>query len=191
MKSMASKKKIIEMLTAMKTIYSYYAKDTDLELLVNTWHILLKDYSDEEVEAAFYIAFKRCKMACTPADIVSGINDIRNQNKPSTVDLWAIYNDALREVLYLSHRFNYTYVDLSGLSQGEQARRRVDEIWEGLPQELKMYLGEKNELIRNARELNFAENSSWERNRFLKTLPIIEERINTKFLLLGAQNFLE
>ena len=38
---MASKKAIIELLGSIKTIYSYYAKDADLELLINTWNVLL------------------------------------------------------------------------------------------------------------------------------------------------------
>ena len=50
---MASQKKIVEMITAIKTIYSYYAKDCDVELLVQTWGVLLRDYKDDIVDIAF------------------------------------------------------------------------------------------------------------------------------------------
>lgn len=41
---MATKKKIIEMIASVKTIYPYYAKDTDVPTLVNTWALLLREY---------------------------------------------------------------------------------------------------------------------------------------------------
>jgi hypothetical protein len=40
----ASKKKIIEMIASVKTIYPYYAKETDVPTLVNTWTLLLREY---------------------------------------------------------------------------------------------------------------------------------------------------
>ena len=51
---MASKKKIIEMIASIKTIYPYYAKEADVQTLVNTWSILLKDYPDNVLEAAMF-----------------------------------------------------------------------------------------------------------------------------------------
>ena len=46
---MATEKKIAELIAAIKTIYPYYANETDVETLVNTWNLLLKDYSDNLV----------------------------------------------------------------------------------------------------------------------------------------------
>ena len=51
---MASQNKIIQMIAAIKTIYSYYAKETDVEMLLKTWTMLLKDYPDNAVEVALY-----------------------------------------------------------------------------------------------------------------------------------------
>ena len=73
-RKMASKNKIIEMIASIKTIYPYYAKDTDVEMLVQTWTVLLKDYSDQEIQAAFYKALQTCKMPPTPADIIEKID---------------------------------------------------------------------------------------------------------------------
>lgn len=41
---MASQKKIVEMIMIIKTVYPYYAKDTNAEMLVNTWNLLLREY---------------------------------------------------------------------------------------------------------------------------------------------------
>lgn len=185
---MASKKAIIELLGSIKTIYSYYGKDTDLELLVNTWNVLLHNYTDEEVKQGMFLALRVCKYAPTPADVIEQIENQKQIEKPSEHELWAQYRQALRETNYYSYRLNYNYIDSSGISQGEQARIAIEAIWEALPQELKIYLGnDKTELVRNARELNEAD-LNYEKTRFSKTYPILQKRIEDKRLLASLSN---
>ena len=184
---MASKKVIIELLGSIKTIYSYYAKDADLELLINTWEMLLHSYTDEEVKIGMFLSLRVCKYPPTPADVIEQIENQKKIEKPSEQELWALYRQALRETNYYAYRLNYNYIDSTGLSQGEQARAAIEGIWEGLPQELKIYLGDKAELIRNARELNEAD-ISYEKNRFSKTFPILQKRIEDKKLMLALSN---
>ena len=184
---MASKKVIIELLGSIKTIYSYYAKDADLELLINTWEMLLHSYTDEEVKIGMYLSLRVCKYPPTPADVIEQIENQKKIEKPSEQELWALYRQALKETNYYTYRLNYNYIDSSGISQGEQARSAIEAIWEGLPQELKIYLGSKNELMRNARELNEAD-ISYEKNRFSKTFPILQKRIEDKKLMLSLSN---
>ena len=186
---MATKKAIIKAFAAIKTIYSYFGKDTDLELLVNTWHTLLHNYTDEEIERAVYLALRVCKFAPVPADIIEQLENQKQIEKPSELELWALYRKALKEVAYYSYRLNYNYIDSSGISQGEQARQAIDNIWQGLPQELKIYLNDKEELLRNARELNTSD-ISFERNRFSKVYPILQKRIEDKKLYLSINSML-
>lgn len=186
---MASKKAIVELLGSIKTIYSYYGKDADLELLIDTWYSLLHNYSDEEVKQGTYLALRVCKYAPTPADIIEQIENFKQIEKPSEQELWGLYRKALKEVNYYSYRLNYNYIDSSGISQGEQARTAIQAIWEGLPEELKIYLGDKGELMRSARELNEAD-MSYEKNRFTKTFPILQKRIEDKKLFLSMSNSL-
>lgn len=174
---MANKKTIIKAIAAIKTVYSYFGKDTDIELLVNTWYSLLLEYSDDEVDRGLYKALKVCKYAPVPADIIEQIEGFRELKKPSETELWVQYQKALKEVLYLSYRLNYNYIDSTGISQGEQARRRIKEIWEALPQELQIYLGDSSELLTQARALNYSEGLSYERNRFSKTYPVLLKRV--------------
>ena len=98
-------------------------------------------------------------------------------------------NKKSKEVNYYSYRLNYNYIDSTGISQGEQARIAIQSAWEALPEELKVYLGDKSELIRNARELNEAD-ISFEKNRFSKTFPILQKRLEDKKLLLSLSNTL-
>ena len=179
---MASKKAIVELLGSIKTIYTYYGKDADLELLIDTWYSLLSNYTDEEVKIGTFLALRVCKYAPVPADVIEQIENQKQIEKPSEQELWTLYRQALRETNYYSYRLNYNYIDSSGISQGEQARSAIEAIWEGLPQELQIYLGDKSELLRNARELNEAD-ISYEKNRFTKTFPVLQKRIEDKKLL--------
>lgn len=192
---MANKKTIIKAIAAIKTVYNYFGRDTDLQLLVDTWTALLQEYTDEEVDRGLYKALKVCKYAPVPADIIEQIEEFRNVKKPSEYELWAAYQRALKEVLYFSYRLEYNYIDDSGISQGEQARRAIDRIWLGLPQELQIYVGDKSELISAARGLNYSE-GSYERNRFSKVFPILQKRVEANkvleqtklYLLEGSEN---
>ena len=184
---MASVNKITEMIAAIKTIYSYYAKDTDVNLLVRTWTELLKAYDDDMVNAAFYKCLQTCKMPPTPADVIEQIAAMHKALEPSDEDLWGVYMDALRKTCNQVAMFGYTYVDDTGLSQGQQARRRVDSIWDGLPEKIKSYLGTKGELIRSAQQWGAdADYGHWEKPRFMKSMPVMEKRREYNGLMLDS-----
>lgn len=183
---MATQNKIIEMIAAIKTIYSYYAKDTDVKLLVATWTRLLEGYDDELVNAAFCRCLQECKMPPTPADVIEHIKEILKAQEISDEELWMVYSKALAETARLMSQFDYTYVDATGVSQGTQARRAVERLWEGLPDKIKRYLASKGELMRNANEFNFDLSfASWEKQRFLKAMPIMEKREGFSKMLIG------
>lgn len=182
---MATQNKIIEMIGAIKTIYSYYARDTEVELLVTTWTRLLQGYPDEIVDVAFFKCLQTCKVPPTPADVIERINSLAALNEPTDEELWTIYHKALNETLRLMSQFSYTYIDSTGISQGEQARRKVEAIWQGLPDKIKGYLASKGELMRNAQELQMGD-ASWEKQRFMKAMPIMAKRQEYSDLLLES-----
>lgn len=188
---MATQNKIIEMIYAIKTIYPYYAKETDVQSLVKTWTLLLKDIPDDATEAAFYKALQVCKMPPTPADVLEQVNAMQAAFEPTAEELWAVYYDAIRETMGQVPRFNYSFVDHTGISQGTQARNRVESIWQGLPEPIKKYLTTKGELIRIAQMLQ-TEEPQWEKQRFMKTLPTIEKRIEYSGMMIegGGKNLL-
>lgn len=180
---MASRKTVIKAIAAIKTIYNYFGKEADLELLVDTWTALLEEYSDTEVDKGVFMALKKCKYAPVPADIIEQIETLRNKNKPNEVELWHTLQKALKDTLYYSYRLEYNYIDNSGISQGEQARQAIAAIWNGLPDELKIYLGDRGEMIAASKALNYTD-VAYERNRFSKTFPILQKRVeaNTELL---------
>ena len=175
---MASQRKIIEMITAIKTIYSYYAKDCDIELLVQTWGVLLRDYKDDVVDIAFYNAMQSCKVPPTPADIIERIKEMQKASDPTPESLWNELRAAIKETQKQMYYFRFNYIDNSGISQGDRARKKVDDVWNALNEKLKSYLSSKEEMIAIAR--NDEDDLKYEKSRFLKTLPIIEKRIEDK-----------
>lgn len=191
---MASQKKIIEMIGAIKTIYSYYAKETDVRLLVDTWSMLLQNYDDEVVGRAFYKCLQTCKTPPTPADVIEQITSMQRVLQPSDEELWSVYTNALRDTCEQIRRFGYTYIDSTGISQGDQARQKVEEIWNGLDGKIKSYLGSKGELMRNASAWGEDGNAfcTWEKPRFMKQMPIMEKRQEYSGLMLegGSNKFL-
>lgn len=186
---MASNKKIAEIIMAIRTVYPYYSKENDSEILAKTWSLLLKDFPDEAVEMAIYKCLQTCKMPPTPADVIEQIQSMQRSIEQSDEELWTIYCRALTDTVRQMSRFEYTYVDSTGLSQGQQARNKVDEIWEGLPEKIKRYLASKGELMRNARDSNYdADFTSWEKQRFMKAMPIMQKRVEYSSLLLEGEN---
>lgn len=187
---MASQNKIIEMIGSVKTIYPYYAKDlTDhmIETLIKTWGTLLHSYSDEVVEAAFFHCLQTCKMPPTPADVIEQIKSMNMVLEPSNEELWSTYMDSLRITYDQMSRFGHNYVDSTGISQGQQARNKVDNVWNNLPEKIKSYLGSKGELMRNAQSWGVdAAFGTWEKPRFMKAMPIMEKRQEYSGLMLNS-----
>lgn len=184
---MASQNKVIEIIAGIKTLYPYYAKDTNKQVLVKMWNALLQEYTDEMVEKAFYKCLQVCKMPPTPADVIEQIERINKAGQRSEYELWDIYRKALKETERQMYYFQFTYVDTSGVSQGDQARQKVSDIWEGLPEELKMYISSKGELMRLARNSG-DEDLKFEKQRFMKTYPTLTQRVEDRKLLLDLTN---
>lgn len=182
---MVSKEKIVEIIASIKTIYPYYAKDGNMKLTASVWERVLQNYNDEEVGAAFYSCLQSCKVPPTPADIIERINGARKALEPSNEQLWGVYYDALVRTLDLMAQFSYTFVESDGISQGQKARNKVDKLYEGLPEKIKEYLGSKGELMRIARSIN-TQDASFEKARFLKTMPSVEKSQEARNLLGGG-----
>lgn len=190
---MASVNKITEMIASIKTLYSYYAKDTDIKALVKTWHLLLNGYPDEAVEVAFLKCLQICKVPPTPADVIEQLQAMIETNETTDEELWSVLTKALRDTENQVYRFGFTFVQANGRTEGDNARAEVENIWNRLPNQLKHYLGSKGELMRMARGYN-NEELKFEKTRFLKTMPTIkkrEEYTELKLLLGENKNLLE
>ncbi len=183
---MASQNKIIEMIAAIKTIYSYYAKDTDVQMLVKTWTVLLKDYPDNAVEVAFYKCLQTCKMPPTPADVIEHLDEMAQADEPTHEELWNCLITAIKEADRYIYRFDFTFVEVNGKTQGQNARADFEKLWNNLPDELKQFIGGKGELIRLTRVSD--DDLKFERNRFFKQMPTIQKRQESAKLRISVQN---
>lgn len=188
---MASQKKIIEMIMSIKAIYPYYAKDTDVELTVKTWTILLKNIPDDVTEIAFLKALQSCKMPPTPADVLEEVQNLRKANEPSDEELWGVFIKVLPKVSELRYMFRFTAIQPNGKTQGDNARDKVEKIWQDLPDKLRQYVGSKGELMRIAEYTD--DELKYEKNRFMKTMPVIQKRqeyaelMSANNLMIGAE----
>ncbi|MBO5700926.1 MAG: hypothetical protein J6S71_00645 [Clostridia bacterium] len=171
---MASAKKIAEIIAAIKTIYPYYSKDADSVTLAKTWAFLLKDIPDEVTEVAFMQSLKVCKTPPTPADVLEQVRALNMASEPTDEELWAELAKAIHETGRLVYYFRFTAIQSNGKSEGDNARDKVQAIWDGLDEKLKMYVGSKGELMRMA-ECDEAD-LSFEKSRFMKSAPIIAKR---------------
>lgn len=179
---MASTNKITEVIAAIKTIYPYYAKEADVQMLVKTWSALLKNYADDAVTAALYMCLQKCKMPPTPADMIEQLNALARANEPTDEELWDNFRKSLHRAMGLIYRFPHTFVEENGKTQGDNARADFDALWKSLPAEIRAYLGGKGEFMRLARCHN-DEELKYERTRFLKTIPTIKQREETRLQL--------
>lgn len=171
---MASQKKIVEMIGSVKLIYPYYAKETEVKPLVKTWLLLLKDYPDEAVDKAFYKCLQTCKMPPTPADVIEQLNSMLEATGPTNEELWSKFTKALDKVLPEVSENGYIKCPLFGQTAAD-AHRRIEAVWNGLPERLQQYIGSKGELMRMARD--YTDNDlKYEKQRFLKTMPTIKKR---------------
>ena len=184
---MASQKKIIEMIGSVKTIYPYYAKDTDVETLVRTWTLLLKDYPDKAVDVAFFKCLQTCKMPPTPADVIEQLNSLIETTESSDEELWSEYTAALRKV---ERQLGYLQYPLFGETQAD-THKRIEAVWESLHERLKQYIGSKGELMRMSRDYS-NEDLKFEKNRFFKSMPAMKKREEAAkiVLLLGNDKLL-
>ena len=180
---MASKKKLIEMIMSIKAIYPYYAKDSDIELTVKTWNILLKNIPDDVTEIAFYKALQTCKMPPTPADVLEEVKGLQKAIEPTDEELWGVFLKVLPKVCELRYMFRFTAIQENGKTQGENARDKVEKIWQDLPDKLKQYVGSKGELMRLAEYTD--DELKYEKNRFMKSMPTIHKRQEYTELIAG------
>ena len=152
--------------------------DEEREILIRSWFAILKDYPKEIVDKAVINAIKYAKFAPRIGDIVEQIEKMQVAYEKSNEELWAELKGVLREVARNVYCFRFTYVEPNGKTQGENARQRVRDIYNGLSAELKEYLRNPNGLIEIAEYTD--EKLSYERGRFMRIMPEVKQRAKTR-----------
>lgn len=184
---MATKKNMAVMIATIKSIYPYYAKDTNIEVLAKTWLLLLQEYDDKIINKALLLCMKECEMPPTPAQIIKKIESM--QPNPNKYELWGQFVKILKKVDRLQERFNYTFREANGLSQGENAIKETQEIYNNMPEEFKAFVGSYGELLRMARQYD-DENLEYTKNRFLKSISEIKKECKAKLIMSTDTKFI-
>lgn len=188
---MASAKKIGETIAVIKTIYPYYAKDTDSIPLAKTWMMLMQNVSDEVMDIAVMKCLQTCKMPPTPADVLEQVKSLSVANEPTDEEMWVTLTKAVRKAQDYIYNFGHTFVESNGKTQGENARDKFQDLWDNLPKTIKSYLGGKGELMRLAKYND--EEMMFEKKNFLKAMPTLNKRQEYEELSLlvsGNENLL-
>lgn len=162
---MASKEAVTNMIMMIKTLYPYFAKDIDKTVLYENWKVFFSDVGDKELAYAFKKAVEVCVSPPTVADIKKQIRKRAMSSLPSAEELWIKYRNALEKTSRLKSEFKYTYEE-NGITQGEKARAEVKNLYEGLDEVLKKYLGDDRELI--AKSDKRGEALDWEKKNMVK-----------------------
>jgi hypothetical protein len=128
-------------------------------------------------------------MPPTPADVLEEVQNLRKANEPSDEELWGVFIKCLPKVSELRYMFRFTAIQPNGKTQGQNARDKVEKIWQELPDKLKQYVGSKGELMRLA---EYSEDElKYEKNRFMKSMPVIQQRQEYAELISGTNLMLE
>ena len=152
--------------------------DEEREILIKSWYAILKDYPKEVCDVAVINAIKNAEFAPRIGTIVKEIEKMREAYEKSDAELWAELRGVFREVEKCAYSFRFNAIAPNGKTQGDNARERVEEIFNGLSPELKDY-------CRNSRGLidisQLSENDiQFEKARFLRVMPTIKERAKTR-----------
>lgn len=158
--------------------------DEERQMLLASWYAILKDYPKEVVDKAVLNAIKNAEYAPRIGSIVKEIEKMQVAYEKTEGELWAELKGVLREVAECAYKFRFNYVERNGRTQGENARDRVREIYNGLSPELKEYLRTEHTLIEFAQMDN--EQLGFEKHRFNKTVPQLKERTKTRAQIGGG-----
>lgn len=158
--------------------YKFETKQ-EYELLFVSWFNILGKFPKEVCDVAVNNALAQAKYAPRIGDIMEQIKIINSANKKSDEELWAelksIKYEAYDASLYLRYPQHY-----------EDAHKKLEQIYDGLDEDLKLYLVNVSALIEFA---NIDEESlPFEKNRFFKNMPILRKHTEDKIL---AQEFLK
>lgn len=153
--------------------------DEERQILIKSWYAILKDYPKEIVDKAVLQAIKHAEYAPRIGTIVKEIERMQEAYEKSDGELWAELRSVLREVEKCAYCFRFTALDANGKTQGENARERVEEIFNGLSTELKEYCRNSRGLIDIA-QMSEKDITLYERPRFMRVIPTIKERARVR-----------
>lgn len=172
-----TKKDVLNYIARFVVTYGENLKTIEEQKLrMETYFDILKVYPKELCDRAVLNAMKNSEFIPKPATIVREIEKMQVAYEKSDTELWAELTDVLYEVSGCAYKFRFNFVESNGKTQGENARIRVEEIFNGLSPELKEYCRNSGGLV----ELANNDGLQYEKGRFMRIIPQIKERIKVR-----------
>ena len=176
---MLEKTDILTMIKLIKLNFGYAfngASENDLEAIIGLWYNNLKIYPKEVISVAFNRVMTICTKQPSLADIIEQIKEIASAGQPSENEYWAELEkavDKIRQIFYFGGR---SYMSQDGLVKPLE---KAQELFEKLSPVVREYLGSWHTL----KSLSELDTLEFERNRFIKVLPNMQERVEIKSML--------
>lgn len=145
-------------------------------ILIKGWFNSLSKYPKEIVDTAVNKAVEHSEFAPRLATIIKEIDKMQEAYRKTDTELWAELTGVLHEVGNCAYKFRFNFIEHNGKTQGENARRRVEEIFSGLSPELKDYCRNSGGLV----DLATNDGLNYEKGRFMRVIPEIKERAKTR-----------
>lgn len=169
-----TKQDVVKIITMIKVNYSEayvgYGEE-EMVTLVACWHESLKLYPRVVVMQAVKKAIENSEFAPKLATIIKEIKAIMCANEPTDEQLWAALTDVLSEVYQVSRYLSYP-------QHYGWASKQLDEIYEKLDDNLKLFVVNRSTLV----ELSEMSDDSlhYERARFFKQMPVLKSHAEDK-----------
>ena len=173
-----TKKDVLSMIGLIKANYPYAYKDIseeDMRMLHETWYRSFSRFPKEVVGVAFQKAIETCKMPPTIADLMEHIQTFQEALEPTESELWSELLSALHSG---ARELYYTKYPIWENGQPVDHRARFEGIYNNLNALLKNYCGDMAGFQRMANLSD--EQLTFEKGRFLKTLPILKSRVKVQ-----------
>lgn len=174
-----TKKDIVNYLSIIRITYkdAYITKsDNDEVTLIEFWYSMFKCYDKELMDVAVMNAIRGSEFYPKPATIIAEIDKIEKAYQKSDLELWEELTSVLYEVSEKAYLTGYTYIEPNGKTQGENAKERLQAIFDSLSPEIREYVGNTKTLVNVA----YTDNLTYEKSRFIKMIPEIRARQKIK-----------
>ena len=166
-----TEKDVVKYITLIQANFAAYTglSDEQMQLLISSWHEILKPYAKEACDKAVMLVIKNSKFPPRVSDIVSEIEtmQIAVTGKTDTA-LW----EELKSALIRSESYAYAVSNFYG-NPADKAWESADKLFNTLSPEVREYLHCTKGML-DLSELT-DEQLSFEKGRFLKQLPSIRE----------------
>lgn len=185
-KTCLDKQDVVKILAMIRVNFenAYRGTKEDNRLLVDSWYAILRDYPREAVYEATKRALMHAEFAPRIGTIVNEIERMMQSLGKSDAELWSELASKLYNAYSYAHSFWLTARDANGRTQGEIAREKLQKLYDGLSAEIREYLGSVQQLAAFADY--DAEQLTYERARFMKTVPVLRERVKIRAQLSPA-----